>query len=83
MLPDQAVVAGPVAITAEEVEQFAHLVELLPVGGREGAGDHRHPFAADHLRENADQDGMGQLEVAGMKDASSVFELSRTHWCRN
>ena len=43
MLADQGIIACPIPVAAEQVEQLTRLVELFAVGLIEALADHGHP----------------------------------------
>jgi hypothetical protein len=90
VLTNQGVVPGPIAIGFQDVQQFAHLIELLQVRLLEDVRNHGRAFGVDHARQHFDQRGSGRLELARVNEPQSsiggvtnplraVFENSSVH----
>ena len=69
MLADQGVIARPIPVAAEQVEQLPRLVKLLEVGLIEPPADHGHPVLGDHLGEDVLEDAVRRLELSGVQRA--------------
>ena len=63
---NQGVVAAPVAVRPERVDQLAHLIELFAVGVREDAANHGIAVGAHHGFQNVNKPVAGQFEMAGV-----------------
>src|ERR1035441_2239402 len=71
MLADQGVIAGPIPVAAEQMEQLTPLVELLAVRRLETLSNHGHAVPADHFGEHVLQNVACRLEMSGVERAES------------
>src|ERR1035438_7664683 len=71
MLADEGIIAGPVPVAAEQVEQLTRLIKLLAVRSIEALSDHSHAITADHLGEHVLERVVRGLEMSGVESAQS------------